>query len=94
MNPAVIFWTTLVGVLAYVLAVEPLFFQYILLQVLRLTTFISRCWVMIMIHPDSPWVQYQIRKNADQIATQLLNEINGTQGKSDNDNHPGGPPME
>jgi hypothetical protein len=89
MNPAAIFWLTLVGLLTYVLAVEPLFFQYLLLQVLRLTTFVSRCWMMVAIHPDSPWVQYKIQRNADNIATQLLNEINGTQRKSDNDNHPG-----
>jgi hypothetical protein len=89
MNPAAIFWLTLVGLLTYVLAIEPLFFNYLLLQVLRLTTFIQRIWMMIAIHPDSPWVQYKIQKNADSIATQLLNEINGTQGKSDNDNHPG-----
>jgi hypothetical protein len=93
MNPAAIFWLTLVGLLTYVLAVEPLFFNYLLLQVLRLTTFIQRIWMMIAIHPDSPWVQYKIQKNADSIATQLLNEINGTQGKSDNDNHPGRPPV-
>ena len=89
MNPAAIFWLTLVGLLTYVLAIEPLFFNYLLLQVLRLTTFIQRIWMMIAIHPDSPWVQYKIQRNADSIATQLLNEINGTQGKSDNDNHPG-----
>ena len=89
MNPAAIFWLTLVGLLTYVLAIEPLFFNYLLLQVLRLTTFIQRIWMMIAIHPDSPWVQYKIQKNADSIATQPLNEINGTQGKSDNDNHPG-----
>jgi hypothetical protein len=75
MNPALILWLTLVGLLAYVLAVEPLFFQYLLLQVLRLTTFISRCWMMVAIHPDSPWVQFKIQKNADSIATQLQNEM-------------------
>jgi hypothetical protein len=89
MNPALILWLTLVGLLAYVLAIEPLFFQYLLLQVLRLTTFISRCWMMVAIHPDSPWVQFKIQKNADSIATQLLNEINGTQRKSDNDDSDG-----
>ena len=93
MNPAAIFWLTLVGLLTYVLAVEPLFFQYLLLQVLRLTTFISRCWMMVAIHPDSPWIQYKIRKNAERIANQLQNEINGTQGKSDNDGDVGGSPM-
>ena len=86
--PAVV-WTTLIGILAYVLAVEPSFFTYLMLQVLRLVAFIQRIWLIICIHPDSPWVQHQIRNNANSIATQLLNEINGTQGKSDNDNHPG-----
>ena len=89
MSAPAVAWLTLVGLLAYVFAVEPLFFNYLLLQVLRLTTFISRCWMMIAIHPDSPWIQYKIRKNADRIAQQLLNEINGTTGKSDDDNSDG-----
>ena len=90
MNPAVIFWTTLVGVLAYVFAVEPLFFNYLLLQVLNLTVLIQRQWVKFCIHPDSPWVQYKIRSNADRIATQLLNEINDRPSRESNDdNHPG-----
>ena len=93
MNPAAIFWLTLVGILTYVLAIEPLFFQYLLLQVLRLTMFIQRVWMMIAIHPDSPWVQYKIQKNADRIATQLQNEINGTPRKPDNDSDAGGSPM-
>jgi hypothetical protein len=85
MSPAAIFWLTFLGILTYVLAVEPLFFKYLLLQVLRLTTFISRCWMMVAIHPDSPWVQFKIQRTSERIATQLLNEINGTQRKSDND---------
>jgi hypothetical protein len=93
MNLAFTFWLAFVGLITYVLAVEPLFFNYLLLQVLRLTMFIQRIWMMIAIHPDSPWVQYKIQKNADSIATQLLNEINGTQGKSDNDDNAGRPPV-
>jgi hypothetical protein len=94
MNLATTFWLTLVGLLTYVLAVEPLFFQYLLLQVLRLTTFVSRCWMIVAIHPDSPWVQYKINRNADRIAQQLLNEINGTSRKSDDDDNAGRPPVE
>jgi hypothetical protein len=88
------FWLAFVGLITYVLAVEPLFFNYLLLQVLRLTTFIFRCWMMIAIHPDSPWVQYKINRNADSIATQLLNEINGTSRKSDDNDSDGGSEVE
>jgi hypothetical protein len=94
MNLAFTFWLAFVGLVTYVLAVEPLFFNYLLLQVLRLTTFIFRCWMMIVIHPDSPWVQYKINRNADRIAQQLLNEINGTSRKSDDDDNAGRPPVE
>ena len=75
MNLAFTLWLAFVGLLTYVLAVEPLFFNYLLLQVLRLTTFIYRCWVMLLIHPDSPWVQFKINSNANRIATQLQKEI-------------------
>ena len=94
MSPAIVFWTALVGVLTYVLAVEPLFFNYLILQIARFSQLVERQWVKVKIHPDSPWVRHQINRNADEIATQLLTEINGTQGKSDNDNHPGRPPVE
>ena len=87
------FWTAFIGVFAYVLAVEPLFFSYVMLQVLILTVLIQRQWVKFCIHPDSPWVRAKINSNADRIATQLLNEINGTQGKSDNNGNSGGPPV-
>ena len=88
MNTATVFWTALIGVFTYVLAVEPLFFNYLILQAARLSQLIERQWVKIKIHPDSPWVQYQIRRNADRIATQLLNETNGTTRKSDDDSDP------
>ena len=90
MSAPAIVWTTLIGILAYVLAVEPSFFTYLMLQALRLVAFIQRVWVMICIHPDSPWVQHKIRSNADRIATQLLNEINDRPSRESNDdNHPG-----
>jgi hypothetical protein len=94
MNPAPILWLALVGLLAYALAVEPLFFDYLMIQVLRLTVFFHRCWVMFLIHPDSPWVQYQLTRNSNRIATKLLNEINErTNGKSDDDDNAGRPPV-
>jgi hypothetical protein len=89
MSAAAVVWTTLIGILAYVLAVEPLFFNYMLLQVLRLVAAAQRSWMWVCIHPESPWVRAKARSNADQAATLLLNEINGTQGKPNNDDHPG-----
>ena len=89
MSAPVIVWTTLIGVLAYVLAVEPLFFNFMLLQVLRLVGAVQRSWVWVCIHPESPWVRAKTKSNADRIATQLLNEINGPDREPDNDNHSG-----
>jgi hypothetical protein len=89
MNPALTIWLTFVGLLTYVLAVEPLFFNYMLLQVLRLVGAVQRSWVWVCIHPESPWVRAKARSNADQAATLLLNEINGTPRKPEDDNHPG-----
>lgn len=94
MNPTLILWLTFVGLLAYVFTVEPLFFDYLMIQVLRLTVFFHRCWVMFLIHPDSPWVQYQLTRNANRIATQLQNEINDrTTNKPGDDGNAGGPPV-
>ena len=89
MNPALTIWLTFVGLLTYVLAVEPLFFNYMLLQVLRLVAAIQRSWMWVCIHPESPWVRAKARSNANQPATLLLNEINGTPRKPEDDNHHG-----
>ena len=93
MNPTLVVSTTIVGVLAYVLAVEPLFFNYMLLQVLRLTASVQRAWVWVCIHPEPPWVRAKARSNADQAATLLLNEINGKRIKSGDNGDVGGPPV-
>ena len=89
MSAPAIVWTTLIGILAYVLAVEPSFFTYLMLQVLRLVAAIQRSWMWVCIHPESPWVRAKARSNADQAATLLLNEINGTPRKPEDDNHHG-----
>ena len=94
MSAPAIVWTTLIGVLAYVLAVEPLFFNFMLLQVARLTQLAQRQWDRARVHPETPWMRAQINRNADEIATQLLNEINDRPAREpDDDNHPGWPPV-
>ena len=89
MSVALIAWASIAATLIYILIVEPLFFDFALLQVTRFTQLVERLWVMAKIHPRAPWVQFQIRRNANRIATQLFNEINGTTGKSDDDDHLG-----
>ena len=83
-----IFWTVTIGVVAYIFAIVPLFFGYLILQVARLTQLLERQWLKIKLNPDSPWVRAKINSNANRIATQLLNEINGTTRKSDDDGDP------
>ena len=93
MNPPTVFWTALIGVVAYILAVEPLFLNYMLLWVTRLTQILQRRKTDIQIHPETPWMRAQVNRNADEIATQLLNEINGKRIKSGDDGDAGGPPV-
>jgi hypothetical protein len=34
----------------------------------------ERAWFRVRYHPDSPWVQHAIRKNADRIAAEFIKE--------------------
>lgn len=71
MSIASITWFAIAACLVYVVAVDANVFDFLILQSKRLRLEAERAWFRVRYHPDSPWVRYAIRKNADRLAKEL-----------------------
>jgi len=76
LNQATI-WLTIGGILLFVILEDPNVYHWLVLVSKIATLWIKRKWFLIKNHPDTPWVQYQIKRNAERIAKQLMDELNG-----------------
>ena len=78
MNPSVLTWLVVGGVLAYVVSVDDNVYPWLVLNSKILRIWFKRQWFKIRYNPDSPWVQWEIRRNADKIAAQFIKERDET----------------
>ena len=74
MNLATATWFTIGACLVYVVAVDPNVYTWMVLQSKRLRVEVERTWFKVRYHPDSPWVRYEIERNAKKMADELLKE--------------------
>ena len=76
MNPATLTWVVVGAVLAYVVSVDDNVYPWIVLNSKIVGVWFQRQWFKLRYNPDSPWVRWEIDRNADRIAKQLINERN------------------
>ena len=69
-------WLTIGGILLFVVLEDPKIFQWLVLVSKIANLWIERQWFKIKNHPDTPWVRYQIKRNAEENAKKLMEEIN------------------
>lgn len=74
MNPAFLVWLVVGGVLAYVVAVDENVYHWIELQAQVVNLWFQRQWFLFRYNPRSPWVKWEIQRNANRIAKQLIQE--------------------
>ena len=74
MTPATLTWFTLGAILVYLVAQDPKVYTWLVLQskVLRLET--ERLWYKVRYHPDTPWVRYEMKRNSEKLAREILKE--------------------
>jgi len=70
-------WLTIGGILLFVILEDPKIFQWLVLVSKMVNLWIEQRWFLIKNHPDTPWVQYQIKRNAEINAKKLMDELNG-----------------
>ena len=78
MNPAVFTWLIVGAVTAYVVAVDDNVYPWLVLNSKLIGIWFQRQWIKIRHNPDSPWVRWEIDRNADRIAKQLIKERDET----------------
>jgi len=74
MSLATLTWFTIGACLVYAVAVDANVYTWLVLQTKRLKLEVERAWFRIRYNPDSPWVRYEVQRNADRLAEEILKE--------------------
>jgi hypothetical protein len=73
-NVATLTWFTLSACIIYAVAVDSNVYPWLVLQSKLLKVWAERQWFRLRYHPDSPWVRYEIKRNADRLAREIIKE--------------------
>jgi hypothetical protein len=73
-NVATLTWFTIGACVVYAVAVDENVFPWLVLQSKLLRVWAERQWFRLRYHPDSPWVRYEIKRNADRLAREIIKE--------------------
>lgn len=74
MSLSTLTWFTIGACIVYMVVVDANVYPWLVLQSKRLTTELSRRWYMLRYNPDSPWVRYEVERNAKKMAEDLIKE--------------------
>lgn len=74
MNVATLTWFTIGACLIYIVVQDANVFDWLVLQSKNVSLWFQRLWFRIRYHPDSPWVRFEIKRNADRLAREFLKE--------------------
>lgn len=74
MNLATLTWLTLGCCLVYIVVRDPNVYDWLVLYSRSLKIQAQRYWFLIRHNPDSPWVRYEIHRNANRLAKEIIKE--------------------
>jgi len=74
MTSVTLTWFTIGAILVYVVAQDPNVYTWLVLQTKRFNLELERRWFMLRYHPESPWIRYEIKRNADRLAREIMKE--------------------
>ena len=74
MSIATLTWFTIGACIVYAVVIDENVFPWLVLQSKLLRVWAERQWFRLRYHPDSPWVRYEIKRNADRLAREIMKE--------------------
>ena len=74
MTLATLTWFTIGACLVYAVAVDENVYTWLVLASKRFIQLVEIQWFKIRYNPDSPWVRYEIERNAKKMAEDLIKE--------------------
>lgn len=75
MNLVAITWFTIAACITYAVAVDANVYPWLVLQTKLARIWVERLWYRIRYHPDSPWVRYEMKRNSEKLAREIIKEI-------------------
>lgn len=72
MNLATLTWLTFGACLVYVVVQDPNVYTWLVLQSKLFGVWFRRQWFLIRYNPDSPWVRWEIDRNARKLADEII----------------------
>ena len=75
MTLATLTWVTLGAVILYMVSVDENVGTWLVLLSKSMSIWFQQQWFKVRYNPDSPWVRWQIDRNADSIAKELQSEL-------------------
>jgi hypothetical protein len=78
MSVATLTWFTIGACLVYIVVQDGNVYDWLVLQSKRINLDLQRLWFKVRYHPDSPWVRYEIKRNADKLAAEFIKERDNT----------------
>jgi hypothetical protein len=61
--------------LVYAVAVDENVFPWLVLQSKLLKVWAERQWYRVRYHPESPWVRYEMKRNSEKLAREIIKEL-------------------
>ena len=74
MSIATLTWFTIGACVVYAVVVDENVFPWLVLQSKLLKVWAERQWFRLRYHPDSPWIRYEIKRNTDRLAREIMKE--------------------
>lgn len=74
MTIATLTWFSLGAIAIYIVSQDPNVYDWLVLQSKRLGLELRRLFYLVRYNPDSPWVRYEIKRNADKMAREIMKE--------------------
>ena len=74
MTLATLTWFTIAAVILYAVAQDDNVLTWLVLLSKSFNIWVQRQWFLIRYNPDSPWVRFEIKRNARRLADQIIKE--------------------
>jgi hypothetical protein len=74
MSIATLTWFVLGACVVYAVAIDENVYTWLVLQSRGVWIWFQRQWFRIRYNPDSPWVRWEIDRNAHRLADEILKE--------------------
>ena len=74
MNVATLTWFTIGACFVYIVVQDGNVYEWLVLRSMQIRIGLQRLWFKVRYHPDSPWVRYEIKRNADKLAAEFIKE--------------------